>query len=165
MESADPPVADDSQSEGSDTEFNARNGSISATDPIDHLSKALARTDPLNIQRTKLNPRQEDLLRWMATSPETLMAATTEALDYWRTRKEALRSAREQYVANLPDERKGTLGKLDLFILAEMLQQIDHTDHDFVSDLAKGFPITGDLPSGGLGTPIDGGQRVHGRPA
>ena len=90
MESADPLDTDDSQSEGSDTEFDARDGSISATDPVDHLSKALIRTDPLNIQRTKLSQRQEDLLRWMATSPETLVVTTPEALEYWRQRKEDL---------------------------------------------------------------------------
>ena len=157
MESADPPDTEDSQSEGSDNEIDARDGSISATDPADHLSKTLVRTDPLNIQRTKLSQRQEDLLHWMATSPETLVAATTDALEYWRRRKAALASVRENYTANLPAERKGALGKLDLFVLSGMLHQIDHAGVEFVEDLSMGFPITGNLPNGGLSIPKEDG--------
>ena len=53
----------DSQSEGSDTEFNTRDGSLVATDPIDHLAKAIARDDPLKMHETKLTPRPEQLLQ------------------------------------------------------------------------------------------------------
>ena len=39
-----------------------------------------------------------------------------------------------------------------------------HSDDNFVNDLREGFPLTGVLGIGGLGTDIPGGQRSHGRP-
>ena len=75
-----------------------------------------------------------------------------------------MHDTREAYAANLPSTRQGTLGKLDLFVLSVMLTSINYQDTEFTNDLAQGFPITGNLPSGGLGAPIPGGQRVHGRP-
>jgi len=79
-------------------------------------------------------------------------------------RKRELREMNEKFRDNLSKESQGTVGKLDPFLLTEMLKASGHADTRYVEDLLCGFPIVGDLPSGGNGTPIPGGQRVHGRP-
>ena len=58
----------------------------------------------------------------------------------------------------------GTIGKLDLFLMEEMLVAAGHVDTEYVKDLSQGFPVTGRLPDGDCGRPIPGGQRVHGTP-
>ena len=64
----------------------------------------------------------------------------------------------------LPEESKPTLGCLDIFLLEELVVASGSEDVDYVADLRKGFPVTGSLPDGNQGTPVAGGQRVHGRP-
>ena len=64
----------------------------------------------------------------------------------------------------LPEDKKSTVGRLDLFLIDELIQQSGHTDVHYVRDLYRGFPITGALDSGGCGEHIEGGQRVHGKP-
>ena len=64
----------------------------------------------------------------------------------------------------LDKEDRGTIGKLDLFLLEELLVASGHIDTEYVRDLAVGFPITGTLEDGSCGVPLPGGQRVHGQP-
>ena len=87
-----------------------------------------------------------------------------KALTHWKMRKRELREMNESFRNNLSSENQGTVGKLDPFLLTEMLKVSGHADTEYVADLLCGFPIVGDLPSGENGTPIPGGQRVHGKP-
>ena len=46
----------------------------------------------------------------------------------------------------------------------EMLQACHHKDENYIQDLVDGFPLTGNISAGGLGRPVEGGLRVHGKP-
>ena len=83
----------------------------------------------------------------------------------WAARKQELSSVNQAFRSSLLPERQGTLGKLDVFLMMDMLQKCGHVDQDYVQDLVDGFPLTGNISAGGLGIPVDGGQRVHGKPA
>lgn len=115
-------------------------------------------------QASRLTETQTRLLRNLAADPGQVKAQAEESLAFWRREKERVRGATELYRATFPDDRKSTLGQLDLFLLEEMVLASGSADVDFVSELAAGFPITGALPSGGQGVPVEGGQRVHGKP-
>ena len=111
-----------------------------------------------------LTRQQTDALTYMVTNPDELYAEVTRRLQHWTTRKEQLHQVNTMYREKLDPTLQGTLGRLDLFLLEELLNKSKYHDQDYVKDLAEGFPITGSLPSGNCGVPIPGGQRVHGRP-
>ena len=46
----------------------------------------------------------------------------------------------------------------------EMLNKCGHADEHYIQDLVDGFPLIGNISDGGLGQPVEGGQRVHGKP-
>ena len=85
-------------------------------------------------------------------------------LQFWTARKVSLREVNESYRRTLSPEELGTLGKLDLFLMNEMVLASEHVDTNYVQDLATGFPATGALYDGGLGEQIPGGRRVHNTP-
>ena len=114
--------------------------------------------------RIPLTQTQVDTLVFMVTNPGDLYAEVRDKLRHWTTRKQELSQVNDLYRAKLDHTLMGTIGKLDLFLLEEMLVKSEYHDTEYVTDLSKGFPITGSLPSGNCGIPIPGGQRVHGRP-
>ena len=83
---------------------------------------------------------------------------------YWTKRKQELAALNKQAYDMLPEDKRPTVGKLDMFLIDEMIHKAGHTDVDYVRDLFQGFPTTGALQSGGCGEHIEGGQRVHGKP-
>ena len=85
-------------------------------------------------------------------------------LRHWAMRKHELEQVNTQFRSTLPQERSGTLGRLDFFLLEEIPTKAGHTDTAYVSDLARGFSVPGALDTGGLGTVIPGGQRVNQKP-
>jgi hypothetical protein len=111
-----------------------------------------------------LTPEQQSLLKRLVDAPEEVYASVAEKLRFWTARKVYLETSNRHYRNQLTEVEQGTLGKLDLFLLEEMLISAGHVDKDYVSDLAKGFPVTGSLFDGNLGEPIVGGQRVHNTP-
>ena len=100
----------------------------------------------------------------MVNQPHEYMAKVSTALQYWTQRKEALREVNKESVARLPEDKQATVGKIDFFLFDERIHRSAHTDTTYVPDMVEGFPVTGSIPSGGCGTPLPGGQRVHGKP-
>ena len=66
---------------------------------------------------------------------------------------------------DLKHDQRATVGRLDPFILTEMLKASEHVDQKYVEDLIAGFPVIGKVHSHGTGEPIPGGRRTHGQPA
>ena len=110
---------------------------------------------------TVLTHKQRQLIRNLALDPLKCYRKAMEAVSHWRKRKEDLRLLNDKFYAGLHHDLLGTLGKLDPFLLSEMIAQADHVDADYVRDLLQGFPITGEVPCCGTGSYIPGGQRVH----
>ena len=113
---------------------------------------------------SELTATQIKLLTELTTDPTMVRTRAEEALQRWQTRKRELAAATSAYRANLPEASRGTLGKLDLFLLEEMIVKSGSIDVQFARDLSDGLPITGNISSGGLGEVIPGGQRVNRKP-
>ena len=95
-------------------------------------------------------------MREMAEDPYRFRARTEEALAHWRQRKEALKEVNQKYHSTLPQTRQGTIGRLDLFLMEELLVASKRFDASYVEDLAEGFSVTGNISSGGCGEEIPG---------
>ena len=132
--------------------------------PLAHMAWAKSLPPPSATGSSRLRGVQVEAIRSLTCGPDKLYADVTEKLQFWTRRKAELESVSASYRATLDSTLHGTLGRLDLFLLEEMLVRSKRKGADYVSDLAKGFPITGSIPAGQCGTPIPGGQSVHGRP-
>ena len=73
----------------------------------------------------------------MATDPDSYTADVVAQLQYWTKRKEALRSVNEYAKMQLPMDKQPTVGKIDIFLLEEMMVYSGHKDTDYVSDMVK----------------------------
>ena len=91
---------------------------------------------------------------------------------FWETEAELKRWLRfklehapeaQSWRAELPASKRHVVGKLDLAVLQASLQEAGHPDADFLIDLINGFPITGVVGVGGLGTDVPGGLLSRGR--
>ena len=133
-------------------------------DPHLHVQWATDQPIPSLFRPQPLSHKQLQLLRRLTTDPNQLHQEVTQKLQRWTTRKQELQAVNSTYRTRLPQGRQSTLGKLDLFLMEEMLLEAQHTDVDYVKDLAAGFAVTGTLDPGSLGDPIPGGQRSNRRP-
>lgn len=75
-------------------------------------------------------------------------ARAEAALGYWKTREEAIAPLTEEYTRRLPEDGQATLGKLDFYLLEEILLAFGSGDTNYVVDLSYGFPVTGSIPAG-----------------
>ena len=121
-------------------EFDACSAEIAAKTPTEHLAFAVDRKDPLKIHMAKFTADQERLLRQMVLRPEQFRSCTGYALAYWRTRTEALQQRSEEFKQRLPASRQGTLGQINVPLLAGVSAAIRHPDAHSVEDLVCGFP-------------------------
>ena len=48
-----------------------------------------------------------------------------------------------QWQQALPADKRGTLGKLDPFMMKELLVASNHEDTTYCDELLEGFPVTG----------------------
>eukprot|EP00973_Karenia_brevis_P080669 11191341-Karenia_brevis.AAC.1 len=87
-----------------------------------------------------------------------------DRIQYWTHVKTAGARRFNSWQQSLNHTQQHVLGKLDPFLLQDLLVAAGHEDIDYVNDLLQGFPLTETLSIGGLGTDIDGGQRSRGRP-
>ena len=130
-------------SEDSDSSCDVHEHEFNACTPLEHLEWA-SKLPPLSANLpTPLTSHQQSLLRELATSPDAVYDRVRSALQFWSARKESLRAINESYRSTLSPEELGTLGKLDLFLMNEMVLASEHVDVDYVKDLAAGFPVTG----------------------
>ena len=137
---------------------------ISPTTPSEHLNSQRkwwenSAPTPANA----LSELQRHALSVLAEQPDASYWRTMQALEKWHKRKVTLAPRRDEWWYGLPESKKHVLGKLDPFLLDEMLVEAGHADTDFVEDLLKGFPLTGRVAIGGLGTDIPEGLRSRGR--
>ena len=87
------------------------------------------------------------------------------ALAHWRMRAEALEPARRRAAAAMPPRMAATHQRLHLPLFEEMLHAAGHGDVELISDLRRGFPLTGEMGAGGVGRPAPGGVCTGGRHA
>ena len=113
---------------------------------------------------TRLSAHQRHLIQSLAINPLGIHAHATEAMRKWSTRKAELEPIQRNFHNSLPAERRATLGELNVFLMVDMLQACNHSDVNYIQDLVDGFPLTGNISAGGLGRPVEGGLRVHGKP-
>ena len=85
------------------------------------------------------------------------------ALRNWRMKKHHGQKQLQTWRSSLPKHQQHVVGKLDPFLLGELLQEVSHQDTAYQQDLLAGFPLTGTVGVGGLGEDIEGGQCTHGR--
>ena len=165
-EAAIPPTAVGAPclSEDSDEEPGPQASNPQSVDPITHMHAALEFANSGRQPTSTLSSKQLQLLTELAEDPEMVCARAAQAVAYWRQRKAAMASATDYYRTQLCSNARGTLGKLDLFLLEEMATTSDSVDTQYVQDLAAGFPITGNIDAGNHGTPIPGGQRINRKP-
>ena len=97
--------------------------------------------------------------------PEEHLQAMKRQCKIWSERKESLCCQRTTWSNTLTEWYRGSLGRLDPFVLQEMLEAIDHCDGAYVADLHRGFNVTGEISLGGLGTSVPGGLLREGKSA
>ena len=133
-------------------------------DPLQHLEWATQLPPPLQSNTRLLSPKQTENLQHMASDPDSYQRSVMAKVEKWTKRKEELHKAHEHFRSTLDDTQRATLGKIDVFLLKELIEATGHTDTKYVEDLMVGFPVTGSISTGNLGTPIPGGQRVNAKP-
>ena len=84
---------------------------------------------------------------------------------HWKRRAQELEGERRRLAKSLPKRMAATIGRLHIPLLRELCEAAGHEDLSLIDDLLHGFPITGPLDAGGVGVPVEGGKRTHGRPA
>ena len=124
---------------------------------VDNPGEAADHTDILSAAQT-------ELLGALVTCPLEAYRRTNSALLYWRQRRTFHNEKLMKWKSSLPVEKQQVVGKLNPFLLEEMLDHAGHADKQFVTNLLEGFPVTGTVGVGGLGEDIPGGQRSRGRP-
>ena len=139
-----------------------------ACGPIGHLEVSVSFFDSLSLgapdSALLLSTQQQVAIGALKADPMGVHVAVEEALRWWAARKKAGEARLLCWRRGLPAHAQSVLGKLDPFILQEMLQTFAHDDATYVNDLVAGFPVTGAVGLGGLGEDIPGGQRSRGRP-
>ena len=155
---------DSSDSEEGERFSSAMHDEFTGTDPVSHLEWATKLPHPWHNTVSPLSQEQVSALREMVQDPTGSHQRLVEKLQYWTERKNVVAAANESYRATLEPHQRKVVGKVDLFLLDAMLAEAEHVDSSLVTDLLKGFPVTGDLADVRLGVPIPGGQRVHGKP-
>lgn len=133
-------------------------------DPISHLESAKSFRLHADKGAKPLTPKQKQLIKSIGADPIGCYRRTIQSLQRWRNKKEDLRSQNDQFQSRLPSDLRGTVGKLDAFLIMEMAEAAHHIDVKSLHDLLCGFPAAGEVPCCGTGTPIPGGRLAPGRP-
>ena len=112
-----------------------------------------------------LTDEQTAAVRQLAEDPEGVFWQVEATLKEWLAFKHERLAATDAWRSELPPHQRDVIGKLDLSVLQCMLLQSRHEDVQFVRDLLRGFPVTGELGIGGLGVDIPGEMLSRGRRA
>jgi len=133
--------------------------------PVDHLATVVAEAPgPMN-SWCELTDKQSEVLNFIARWSDKWKAKVRASLQRWRGNKAAQETKLLAFRADLPAAVEATIGKIDPFILQEMVEASGAVDSNYVQDFLCGFPVTSVVGAGGAGTPIPGGQQTHGKPA
>ena len=133
-------------------------------DPLVHAAWAQKLPLPEPVVPTPLTPQQVAMVHHHATEPQKLKQAVMDKLKQWTVLKQQFEEVNKIYRASLLPGKQSTLGKLDLFLLDDILTKAGHPDSKYVQDLASGFNVTSIIDAGTLGEWIEGGQRVNRKP-
>ena len=133
------------------------------SNPEEHVAFAWDMPTP-HPTPTRLSEHQRSFIQSLATNPSGVHARATAAMQKWSTRKAELEPIQRSFHSSLPEDRRATLGEINIFLVMDMLQACNHSDEQYIQDLVVGFPITGNISAGGLGRPVEGGLSVHGKP-
>ena len=118
---------------------------ISAADPISHMTAAIAADSFENKSARPLTHQQKHLISTLASDPVSFHKSAEKSLKFWRKRKEELAQGNVEFKERVPPELRGTLGRLDPFMIGEMTAAAGHVDSKYVHDLLGGFPVTGEV--------------------
>ena len=121
------------------------------------MERARQRAGAKPAVKSVLTERQRGLIKEVSKDPLQTYRKTEKALTLWRKRKKELEEHNIGFKSRLDVDQMGTVGKLDPFLLSEMLKAADFVDEKYVEDLLIGFPVTGIVPCEGTGTPTPGG--------
>ena len=146
-----------SDAESSDGSFDSH-GDSCITDPIQHLAWATSLPPPFQPDSSPLSPKQTQNLQNLAADPTAYQRHAMDKIEEWTLRKKQLEKANDHFRSTLSDTQRSTLGEIDVFLLKELIESTGHTDTRYVEDLTSGFPVTGRISTGNMGTPIPGGQ-------
>ena len=159
----------ESDGESSDSEVSSvaeslRDPEFDCMDPLQHLAWAKSQPFPIGRKEGTLSSEQVRTLQKLAKNILGVAAHAKRQLQFWSKRKAELAAVNQSYRSTLKPSEQQVVGKLDLFLLQEMIDASQHVGRDYAQALAQGFAVTGDLDDGSLGVPIEGEQRVHGKP-
>jgi len=112
----------------------------------------------------KLSGKQREVLSFIAQWSDKWKAKVQTNLKRWQDVKRAQQTKLAAFRADIPAASEATLGKIDPFVLQEMVDACDTVDSTYVHDFLGGFNVTSIVSAGGTGTPIPGGQGTHGTP-
>ena len=93
----------------------------STTDPLQHSKIAAQLPLPSSVTPPKLTSRQLHNLTEMSTNAENYTKQVRDRLQHWTKRKEQLAEVNAYAKQQLPESKLPTVGKLDLFLLEEMI--------------------------------------------
>ena len=117
--------------------------------PLDHLDWALSLPLCMGISRPPEMLRRA-AHRSRALRHRGLEAYRQKTLASWFERKRVLDPAWRHVWGLLPSHVREVLGpKKNLLLLREMLVSASYADESVVDDLARGFPLIGELPRSG----------------
>ena len=136
-----------------------------ANNPSDHLQQALQEVASEENGFATLTDRQYDVIDEMASDPDAWVHKVLHAVSHWSEEKVGHQIDLEAFHNSLTEDQKATAGKIDPFLLDQMVKTSRHVDHQYVKDFLAGFPVSGVVDAKGTRTSIEGGQLTHGRPA
>ena len=85
--------------------------------------------------KSALTEKQRQLITSISRDPLKTYRKTEEALIKWRRKKQELEQHNVGFRPRLDAEQKGTVGRLDPFIMLEMLSEADFVDKKYVEDI------------------------------
>lgn len=133
--------------------------------PLAHLKGSLKVLTEEREKNSCLSARQIDLIKCICKDRETWYQEVMEALRHWVRRKQFYSPYLEKFKEALPEEVQATIGKVDPFIIDDMVKESGHSDVTYIRDFLTGFSIADNIYGGRVGEVIEGGQKVHGKPA
>ena len=130
-------------------------------DPLAHVEASRGASWSF-CKRPSLDEDVSRCIAAIAADAEGVRRRRRLCLAHWRRRAGELEADRALLASQLPMRLGPTIGKLHIPLLREMLLAACHEDTSLVDDLVAGFPVTGEMHTGGLGTACEEGRGARG---
>ncbi|CAE7301965.1 unnamed protein product [Symbiodinium sp. CCMP2592] len=115
-------------------------------EPEEFVARALSVQHPCHLESLLPSELVEAIRANHSKDVATLGRERTEMLKKWLARAEELETAESQLKGSFSSHRRQVLCNKRLLLMKEMLDSVGHEDEDLISDLSKGFDLTGPLP-------------------